>query len=322
MKETRSQRLSLMSAALILTLSFFSTDAFLTGGLQSSAIRHSRLDRSAFYSPTSLNIWWFGGAESEQTAQGDDSCELVPVRIERTSGNSRKIYGEIVAPVPLKDVWAILTDYDRLSTHVPNLVESRIVRPLSGGEMGDGNFQCRLFQKGAQKIVGFEFGADLTMEMKESIKPAPTILPSKPDATRQDANGASYPGNERRIQFKCCESFFFKEFDGEWKVTERTGETGLMETVLSYTVDVRPNGPVPVAALEWRIREDVPTNLRAVKLAAMTVGYKGVQASRQQGMQPASFGKSYRRNGARPGLIADLRVQWEPEETMAAYLKE
>jgi hypothetical protein len=54
----------------------------------------------------------------------------------------------------------------------------------------------------------------------------------------------------------------------------------------------------------------------------MTVGYKGVQASRQQGMQPASFGKSYRRNGARPGLIADLRVQWEPEETMAAYLKE
>jgi len=27
-------------------------------------------------------------------------------------------------------------------------------------------------------------------------------------------------------------------------------------------VTVKPKGPVPVAAIEWRIREDVPTNLR------------------------------------------------------------
>ena len=31
---------------------------------------------------------------------------------------------------------------------------------------------------------------------------------------------------------------------------------------------IRPRGPVPVAALEWRIREDVPTNLLAVRAAA------------------------------------------------------
>lgn len=36
-------------------------------------------------------------------------------------------------------------------------------------------------------------------------------------------------------------------------------------SLLSLT---RPKGPVPVGALEWRIREDVPTNLRAVKLAS------------------------------------------------------
>jgi hypothetical protein len=27
-------------------------------------------------------------------------------------------------------------------------------------------------------------------------------------------------------------------------------------------VNVKPKGPVPVGALEWRIREDVPTNVR------------------------------------------------------------
>ena len=33
-------------------------------------------------------------------------------------------------------------------------------------------------------------------------------------------------------------------------------------------VFIRPNGPVPVLPLEWRIKEDVPTNLNAVKAAA------------------------------------------------------
>jgi hypothetical protein len=33
-------------------------------------------------------------------------------------------------------------------------------------------------------------------------------------------------------------------------------------------VGITPKGLVPVPALEWRIREDVPVNLRAVKAAA------------------------------------------------------
>ena len=37
---------------------------------------------------------------------------------------------------------------------------------------------------------------------------------------------------------------------------------------LSYRVNITPRGLVPVPALEWRIREDVPVNLRAVKAAS------------------------------------------------------
>ena len=117
----------------------------------------------------------------------------------------------------------------------------------------------------------------MTMDMTESSSDTPFALP--------EVNGdISHPNGgrnrERSIEFKCADSFFFKEFDGEWKASERIAADGTSEVMLSYVVDVRPNGPVPVAALEWRIREDVPTNLRAVKKAAIEVGYEGVMASR------------------------------------------
>jgi hypothetical protein len=229
-------------------------------------------------------VWWFGGSELFEEQQDSDSCELVPVRIERTSPNSRRILGEIAVPgLRTGDLWSILTDYDNLSTHVPNLVESRMVARTSPGQPGDGKFTCKLYQKGAQKIVGFEFGADLTMAMREQVM----------------------SDRERRIKFQCLESFFFQEFDGEWKVVESTLADGSVECTLSYVVDVRPKGPVPVAALEWRIREDVPTNLRAVKKAAVDRARKS--SSFQQ---------------RRSALVGNLKssIMWERSETMATYL--
>jgi len=250
-------------------------------------------------SSTALGVWWFGGTESAEPSESE-SCELVPVRIERPSPSSRRIFGEIVAPLPLDDVWAILTDYDRLAQHVPNLKESRITKGGNSGRPGDGQYQCRLFQKGAQKIVGFEFGASVTMDMKE----------------------LTISDKERHISFKCADSFFFTVFDGVWKAQERTGENGQVETLLSYIVDVRPKGPVPVAALEWRIREDVPTNLRAIKRAAALVG------QRRNTLQPAlsaGGGSSYGNVDApRNTLMKNMKmnVKWYRDETMAAYLVE
>jgi len=222
-------------------------------------------------------VWWFGGTESE-TSQDEDQCELVAVRIERTSSNSRRIAGEISVPTPVRDVWAILTDYDHLAVHVPNLMESR---RLSSSKQNS----CRLFQRGAQKIVGFEFGASVTMDMMERA--------------------------QRCIEFKCVESPFFQVFDGAWTVDAARVEDPVTGQVvdgssLAYVVDVRPRGPVPVAALEWRIREDVPTNLRAVKRAAIEVGWEGVQQRRAM-------------EAARNAQFA-VNVKWEKDETMAAYL--
>ena len=222
------------------------------------AIDNHQLQRAKYHSSTSLNVWWFGGnagVESETSTSGEE-CELVAVRIDRTSPNSRRIAGEIVVSASLMDVWAILTDYDQLSVHVPNLVASKRVSN-EGGEAGDGSHKCRLYQRGAQKIVGFEFGADVTMDMRESIVVAGQSGKSNTNSHDDSVSSPSLFPEERRIDFKCVDSQFFSEFDGTWRVVQMPDNpfTGEAETTVSYTVDVRPKGPVPVAALEWRIRE-------------------------------------------------------------------
>jgi ribosome-associated toxin RatA of RatAB toxin-antitoxin module len=169
----------------------------------------------------------------------------VPVAIGVTGINSRCISANILIAAPPDAVWDILTDYDNLSEYVPNLVASRVKPHPTGG--------IRLYQEGAQKVVGFEFRAAVTMDMVESC------------------GDASEPKGLRRINFSLVDSLMFGEFEGEWRLQpysrKRVGEGYEYTSQLSYRVDITPKGLVPIPALEWRIREDVPQNLLAVKAA-------------------------------------------------------
>ena len=84
---------------------------------------------------------------------------MTDVKIEAPSLNTRKISASIIVDTPMQEVWSILTDYNNLATHVPNLVKSYVV-PNAAGDI-------RLFQEGAQKIIGFDFRASLFMQMQE-----------------------------------------------------------------------------------------------------------------------------------------------------------
>ena len=142
--------------------------------------------------------------------------------------------------------------------------------------------------KGNPKDRGF--GASVTMDMTEKTQQLPNHnfrsvnvynlqLPESSlsmEHTDVDIN------EQKKILFKCVDSQFFSEFDGEWAVSWTTDpdDPSKLATKIQYIVDVRPKGPVPVQALEWRIREDVPTNLRAVKAASMELGKDGVLALR------------------------------------------
>jgi len=262
----------------------------------------------------------------------DESCELVAVRIERPTSNSRRIMGDISIPgVVVDDVWSILTDYNRLSIHVPNLKESRVVqennRSIENSRPGDGSYKCQLYQVGAQNIIGLDFSASVTMDMTERILTAST-------------------SNARKIYFKCVDSQFFSEFDGSWTVQQQIdSSTGEKEVLCSYDVMVRPKGPVPVAALEWRIREDVPTNLRAVKAATLVMTSTAATtttvdpsldintATVNDDNYASSSSSSYKtRNSVtaaaaaarmatkRAQQMAVVMVDWEQGETMGKYL--
>jgi hypothetical protein len=113
-------------------------------------------------------------------------------------------------------------------------------------------------------VIGFEFRASLTMDMTD-------------DCGEEDS-----PFCPRKITFQLVNSTIFSSFDGTWSMRFHSRGQWFdpvaqrhrfrYKTLLTYSVFVRPKGPVPVIALEWRIREDVPRNLLAVKLAAEGYG--------------------------------------------------
>ena len=209
---------------------------------------------------------------------------------------------------PISDVWSIITDYNQLAVHVPNLVKSYVIpneqssNPNSNSVLFNTNYKnvpriprVRIFQEGAQKIVGFDFRASLTMDMTEEIE-----------------NEGRAMAEKKTLYFKLAESSMFTSFDGSWSIRyhSRYREFDMTsrefvfryKTMLTYSVLVKPKGPVPVIALEWRIKEDVPINLMAMKFASEKVTSRG-------------------RPQLSPSDISDLRTEWGADETLGMYLE-
>lgn len=124
-------------------------------------------------------------------------------------------------------------------------------------EINSDKINCRIYQKGAQKIIGFDFKASLTMDMTSS-----TI----DNDTNDNNNNINKKISENKVlNFKLVESAMFSSFDGSWtlKCMSRTKEHNTMKndfvykykTLLTYTVLVVPKGLVPVIALEWRYEQ-------------------------------------------------------------------
>ena len=118
----------------------------------------------------------------------EDEC-LVPgepvVRVEKAPQNSRRIFAGIDIPVAVDDVWMLLTDYPNLQKVVPNLVVNEVLELYDGNSEGkitvDDTLsdaeQCQtiannmkgavLKQVGGAKVVGINFSARTTLEVRE-----------------------------------------------------------------------------------------------------------------------------------------------------------
>jgi len=230
----------------------------------------------------------------------------VNVSIEAPTFNSRKITANIIINSSMENVWSILTDYNNLATHVPNLVQSYLI-PVPEDKQ-----KLRLFQEGAQKIIGFDFRASLIMDM----------LPVPYD----DNLGIK----ERVLGFALVDSRMFRSFDGTWSIRthsryeEFDPMTGMVvykyNTKLTYSVFVAPKGPVPVIALEWRIREDIPYNLKAVKVAAEKLSKKEKDEKLRDSRDSNNDNDKSNRRGVESRDISRRRVAWANDETLGSYM--
>ena len=292
------------------------------------------------YGPgTSGPVGMFAG-RGGLTSSISSERELSDVLIEAPSMQSRRISATILVDGEIDEVWKILTDYNNLAFHVPNLVQSYVVQdnrasrysyknPNFESNMDEIDTDVRIFQEGAQKIMGFQFSANLKMDMKAR----PVGYASR--AVGGHA-GAGKEVTSRSLDFTLADSFMFSAFDGSWTVRKHsivpvTGKSGQTDDVrvrsqLTYSVLVKPRGPVPVAALEWRIKEDVPTNLLEVKKAVETGAYykvsgrsgtrssaTSVRATRSKTKKPARTPQRALQSGQKPPY-------WEADETLENYL--
>lgn len=171
-------------------------------------------------------------ARAAVEASASSSGRRPEVEITKEAWNKRGIRAGILIRASLPTVWSALTDYSRLSTFIPNLAFSKQRFHPSGG--------IRLEQWGVQRIVGFQFKAAVVLDMTEV--------------------GVKDP-KERAIDFTLASSRDFAAFFGSWRMSSVEGGG----TWLEYDVNIQPKGLVPVKAVEWRIKEDVPSNLMAVR---------------------------------------------------------
>jgi len=160
-------------------------------------------------------------------------------------------------------------------------------------------------------------------------------------ADRAASDGRAGEVTSRSLGFTLADSFMFSAFDGSWTIRKHSkvpvkGKLGefRVRSQLTYSVLVRPRGPVPVAALEWRIKEDVPTNLVAVKRAVETGAYYKVNGRGGRRKAPAGDratqtppSSQLSRRGATTKKRSPARAgkgqkppYWEADETLENYL--
>lgn len=172
----------------------------------------------------------------ETVAQSKErlSSEAIPkngeVIIQKPARNQRTVICGLVVCADMKAVWNLLTDYEHLADFIPNLAVSRLRSHPQGG--------IRLEQEGFQSVLGFRFRASVILDMYER-----------------------FSDDQAEICFRLADSQDFDVFEGSWLLYPLRRNW----THLVYQVTVQPKRFVPVQAVEWRIREDVPSNLRSIK---------------------------------------------------------
>jgi Polyketide cyclase / dehydrase and lipid transport len=240
----------------------------------------------------------------------EDSC-LVPgeavVRVEKAPENSRRIYAGIDIPVSVEKVWSLLTDYTNLQNVVPNLTVNQVLKEYPGTPQDQividttlpPEQQCEeiskylkgalLKQVGGAKVVGINFSARTTLEVREWPQGLPDFAQFQKDVldgqSREDRALlmtttklqryrfprpfalSRLPSRDISMQSIEGDDGEFRLYQGVWRMQPLPGcaPPGQEAMRLTYAVEVSPRAYLPVSLVEGRIAKDMCTNLMAIR---------------------------------------------------------
>ena len=173
----------------------------------------------------------FLGAEASAVskAASEVGSELgVTIQTEKLEGQQRRILACTDIPFTAEQVWQVLTDYDNLSSFIPNLSLSQRLSHPNGG--------IRLEQMGSQCFLNIKFCARVVLDMVETFP--------------------------KELRFSMVEGDF-RQFEGKWTL-EPVAEGQGNGVRLGYDLVIRPPRAMPVGLIERHIRNDLTRNLQAI----------------------------------------------------------
>ena len=149
--------------------------------------------------------------------------------MERLPQGARRLAAQLRTPLSVELLWKVLTDYENLSTFIPNLASSAVLTKT-------GN-TVRLAQVGSQQLLGLKFSAQVELELTEHL-----------------ADGL--------LQFRMVKGDF-RRCEGNWRLQALPEGTALL-----YELTVQGCLGMPVGLIEQRLRSDLAANLLAVEQEA------------------------------------------------------
>ena len=153
--------------------------------------------------------------------------QTIEQTVERLPQGVRRLAVQLRTDQSLGHLWQVITDYEKLSTFIPNLSSSKLIE-RSGNRV-------TLAQVGSQQLVlGLKFSAEVQLELTEH----------RPEGL---------------LQFRMLKGDF-RRFEGAWRLQSVPDQT-----LLLYELTVQGCVGMPVALIEQRLRQDLNDNLLAVE---------------------------------------------------------
>ena len=157
-------------------------------------------------------------SQGSLTHSQNDDFRTIEQTMEKLSGGTRRLAAQLTTSATFDSLWNVLTDYDRLSLYIPNL--------LSSTKIFQNKNNVHLKQVGAQDFLGMKFSAEVTIDLFEEKELG-------------------------LLKFSLIKGDF-RRFEGSWKI-QAIKETS--KNSLIYDLTVQGCQWMPIGMIEKRLKK-------------------------------------------------------------------